>query len=421
MNAIFALLVFTFLANMQGTWSWMHLVALAVCMFAMFTLYLLLFQESVLYVPEPVRGMRTPSDNPRGVRSPMDKGMTFEDVYLKTADGETLHAWFIPAGMDSSRLPYSEHRVTLQRREGEALGLNLHNELLKDGQIVVSTLEEEGVVACWNSSNPSKAIRGRDVIIEVNGVTGTAQKVLEEVSKKSAASVTITLRRPKTPTLLFCHENAGNIGFRIPNFLQIQDHLQANVLALDYRGYGHSTGKPSEDGLIEDALCAWRWMQKEAEAGRLDGDRLFVYGRSLGGAVSVAMASTLQKQGLPGPQGLILENTFVSISALVDTMFPFLAWPKIKERLLRLRWESGERIKDLTLPLLFLAGEKDEMIPPVQMRQLISLAQAARIRRTASFPDGSHNDTWERGGAEYWEVQAKFVRECCGETWTGKD
>merc|ERR1712216_480774 len=128
------------------------------------------------------------------------------------------------------------------------------------------------------------------------------------------------------PTILFCHANAGNIGLRVPNFAKIVERLEANILALDYRGYGYSAGAPSEEGLIEDVLSAWEWFDRPAKAGRIDGHRVFVFGRSLGGAVAIALSSSLRQQGNALPCGLILENTFASIPILVDSLFPMLAF-----------------------------------------------------------------------------------------------
>jgi len=215
------------------------------------------------------------------------------------------------------------------------------------------------------------------------------------------------------PTLLFCHANAGNIGLRIPNFEYLIKRLQVNVFALDYRGYGQSEGTPSEEGLIEDALCAWRWLQKESSAGRIDAEQLFVFGRSLGGAVTIALASELQKRAQqPFPRGLILENTFTSISDVVNALFPILAFESLKKRFLRIKWESIQRVPDLEVPMLFLTGEKDEMIPPSHSRLLHARAEKSRLKRQVVFPEGHHNDTWEKGGEEYWEVQATFLQEC---------
>lgn len=301
--------------------SWVIALMIVVGLLLFFVINLIMRQESMLYVPCVMPGMQTPSDNPEGMRSPADRQMEFEDVFLETVDGLRIHGWFLPVG----------------------------------------------------DANETR----------------------------------------NSPTLLFCHANAGNIGLRIPNFEHIIKKLKVNVFALDYRGFGQSEGTPSEEGLIEDALSAWRWLKKESEAGRIDPERLFVFGRSLGGAVAIALAAELQQlaQG-PSPKGLILENTFTSISDVVNALFPLLAFESLKKRFLRIRWESIQRVQDLEVPMLFLTGEKDEMIPPSHSRMLHARAEKSRLRRNVVFPEGQHNDTWEKGGDEYWKVQATFLQEC---------
>mmetsp|Transcript_98256 Transcript_98256/g.204931 ORF Transcript_98256/g.204931 Transcript_98256/m.204931 type:complete len:388 (-) Transcript_98256:118-1281(-) len=217
------------------------------------------------------------------------------------------------------------------------------------------------------------------------------------------------------PTVFFCHANAGNIGLRIPNYKELQHQLQVNIFAFDYRGYGKSEGSPHEEGLIEDALTAWRWLSQKADEGKLDKDKIFVFGRSLGGAVAIALAHEVATKGdssLPQPKGLILENTFASISSLVDSLFPFLAFQSLKERFLRIKWESVERIADLEVPLLFLTGAQDEIVPPTHSRALHHIALKSSHKEQVIFPDGMHNDTWEKGGARYWQAWYSFMRKC---------
>lgn len=302
--------------------SWVMSVCLVFGAIIFFLVNLIVRQESMLYVPCVMPGMQMPSDNPEGMQSPSDKGLSFEEVWIHTRDGVRIHGWFMPCG-----------------DEGRAAG---------------------------------------------------------------------------APTLLFCHANAGNIGMRVPNFAEIIEKLEMNIFAFDYRGYGCSEGTPTETGLIEDVLSAWRWLQNASDTGRLDGKRVFVFGRSLGGAVAVALASELQRLGpCVLPCGLILENTFISISAVVDELFPLLAYKVLKDRFLRLKWESLERIRDMKVPVLFLTGLKDEMIPPWHSAALCAGAVAAAISRQATFEEGTHNDTWECGGEAYWEAQATFLRDCC--------
>ncbi|CAJ1352437.1 unnamed protein product, partial [Effrenium voratum] len=118
----------------------------------------------------------------------------------------------------------------------------------------------------------------------------------------------------------------------------------------------------------------------------------------------------------PYPQGLVLENTFTSISDVVNALFPMLAFESLKKRFLRIRWESIQRVQDLEVPMLFLTGEKDEMIPPTHSRMLHARAEKSRLRRNVVFAEGQHNDTWEKGGEEYWQAQATFLQECLAQT-----
>lgn len=298
--------------------SWTIAILLIVGVLTFFLVNLIVRQESMLYVPCVLPGMQAPSGNPEGYRSPADRGLEFEDVYLKTSDDMRIHAWFMPAK-----------------------------------------------------------------------------------------------EKPRTaPTLLFCHANAGNIGLRIPNFDQIIERLQANIFALDYRGYGHSTGTPSEAGLIEDALCAWQWLRTAATEGRIDGTQVFVFGRSLGGAVAVALACALRDRGEPLPAGILLENTFLSISALVNSLFPLIAFKSLKDRFLRLKWDTHERLSGLEVPLLFLCGEADEMVPHFHMQALKTCATKSPLKRMFVHAEAKHMDLWEVGGDAYWNVQAAFFKEC---------
>jgi len=235
------------------------------------------------------------------------------------------------------------------------------------------------------------------------------------------------LKKP-AGTVLFCHANAGNIGMRLPNFERLVTRMRLNVFAFDYRGYGESEGEPSEEGIMRDAAAAWEWLEKAAADGtagkhQVDGSRLFIFGRSLGGAVAVSLSRRLQRrakespEALPpwacGPCGVMLENIFCSMYDLVDDLLPMLAWfPYLKRKFLRLDWNNLERIQDLEVPLLFLSGAKDEMVPPLHTRRLHEAAKASRLKRLVSFPTGMHNDTWDKGGADYVQAMQQFISHC---------
>lgn len=108
------------------------------------------------------------------------------------------------------------------------------------------------------------------------------------------------------------HGNAGNIGHRVPIAIKLQEDLGCNVLMLEYRGYGFSTGTPDEQGLLIDAQTGLDYIRQRAD---LKDTQIIVYGQSLGGAVSVQLVASNQQAGRIA--GLILENTFTSMRKMI--------------------------------------------------------------------------------------------------------
>jgi fermentation-respiration switch protein FrsA (DUF1100 family) len=209
------------------------------------------------------------------------------------------------------------------------------------------------------------------------------------------------------PTVLFCHENAGNIGLRMQEFMEIHKRLEVNIMAFDYRGYGASTGTPSEEGLIKDAETALTWLHQQGRADKIDKTKIFVTGRSLGGAVAIHVAAKLKGDALVA--GVVIENSFTSISSMVDKMFPFLAVGDLKNQFLRLKWDSITKVRDISLPMLFIGGKQDEIVPAEHMLELYDAAVGASSKKFHEVEDGTHNDTWVKGGAAYWKMKRDFL------------
>ena len=113
------------------------------------------------------------------------------------------------------------------------------------------------------------------------------------------------------------HGNAGNIGHRIPIARMLDEALGCNVLMMEYRGYGLSTGTPDEVGLTIDAQTGLDYIRQRTE---LRDTKILVYGQSLGGAVAINLVAKNQKHG--DIAGLILENTFTSIKKLIPRFVP---------------------------------------------------------------------------------------------------
>lgn len=153
--------------------------------------------------------------------------------------------------------------------------------------------------------------------------------------------------RSTAPTLVFFHGNAGNIGFRVPNFHSLYTQTRCNILAIDYRGYGESgdpEGAIDEQGLQRDAEAAWAWVKARPE---IDQAKVFLFGRSLGGAVAIALAAALlARRATDLPAGLILENTFTSVADMARNLFPPLtvAGPVV-DRLVHNKWPSLDRVR----------------------------------------------------------------------------
>ncbi len=113
-------------------------------------------------------------------------------------------------------------------------------------------------------------------------------------------------------TMIMFHGNAGNIGHRVPIAKIIEENTGCNVLMLEYRGYGMSTGTPDEAGLMIDAQSGLDWIRNGKET---KGNRIVVYGQSLGGAVAIQLVA--KNQEADDVVALILENTFTSIRKLI--------------------------------------------------------------------------------------------------------
>lgn len=208
-------------------------------------------------------------------------------------------------------------------------------------------------------------------------------------------------------TMLMFHGNAGNIGHRVPIAKILEENVGCNVLMLEYRGYGMSTGTPSEEGLMIDAQTALDYIRNRKD---IKGTKVVVYGQSLGGAVAIQLVA--KNQEAHDVIGLILENTFTSIRKLIPSAFPpakYIAW------LCHQYWPSEDILPQITeVPILFISGLKDEIIPPSHMKQLLSVCRAKSIT-WRTIPNGSHNNTVAE--PNYFQFIFDFIKEkALGET-----
>ncbi len=200
---------------------------------------------------------------------------------------------------------------------------------------------------------------------------------------------------PGAPVLLWCHGNAGNIIHRLENLAALVQ-IGLSVFLFDYRGYGRSQGSPTEDGLYQDALGAYRYL---LDSRRIRAERLVLFGRSLGAAVAGDLASRHKAAGL------ILESCFPSVEAVArDFYFGLPAhW------LLSARYDLLERLPKINMPILVIHGERDTIIPIEFGRKVFEAALQPKI--FYPVPGADHNDLPFVGGRAYFRRLKQFVEE----------
>ena len=181
------------------------------------------------------------------------------------------------------------------------------------------------------------------------------------------------------PVVIFLHGNGDILAWRVSRFRALTAE-GTGLVAVSFRGYAGSTGKPTEAGLLEDGAAAYDFA-----ALRYPPARLVPWGYSLGSGVAVAMATTRQVGAV------VLEAPYTSVEDVAAGRFPIfpVRW------LIRDRFRSDQRIGALKVPLLVLHGERDDVIAVAFGRRLYALAPEPK--RFIAFEHGTHIDLDERG------------------------
>lgn len=203
--------------------------------------------------------------------------------------------------------------------------------------------------------------------------------------------------------VVYFHGNGGNLSVWLP-VLAALHQMNLRVLAIDYRGYGLSSGTPSEEGLYRDAEAAVR----HALAGRTPagvsedpalraGRPLVYWGRSLGGAVAAAAVR------VAAPDGLILESTFPDKAAVVRSN-PLL---RTLNLLARYRFPTADMLRDYRNPVLVLHARNDSVVPYALGIELYE--RLGPPRRFVPIADADHNDLFAPGRDDYWQPVVEFI------------
>lgn len=202
-------------------------------------------------------------------------------------------------------------------------------------------------------------------------------------------------------TVVMLSPNAGNIGHALPLVSIFYKTYGYNVFIYSYRGYGKSSGKPSEIGLKRDAQAVMKYLTSEDD--QYQQSSIILYGRSLGGAVAIYMAATMSRS----IHAVILENSFLSIRKTVPHIFPFL---KYATGFVHQIWDLESLVPTIPddIPFLLMSARKDEIVPPDHMDTIYSLL-TTQNKTMVTFENSQHNDTVMQDG--YWEKIHEFIRD----------
>lgn len=196
-------------------------------------------------------------------------------------------------------------------------------------------------------------------------------------------------------TVLIFHGNAGSIAHRL-DYLEMFRRLGYASFIIDYRGYGRSTGSPSEEGTYRDAEAAWAWLT--AERGVKPGD-VVILGESLGCAVAAWLAART------APRALVLASAFTSAPALGAQVYPFLPVRLIS----RFSYDTLGALKSVKAPVLVAHSREDDIIPFSHGKALF---EAAKEPKEFLEMSGGHNDAFLFARPEWTARLSAFLEAC---------
>lgn len=199
----------------------------------------------------------------------------------------------------------------------------------------------------------------------------------------------------KSPFILFCHGNAGNVSHRLDNIGRLLGQ-GLPVFIFDYRGYGRSAGKPSEKGLYRDGVAAFDYLVREEH---VDPKNIVLFGRSLGAAVAVDIS--LKRE----VRAIILESAFTSTKEMAKTMLLF----GLLSPFLPPNYNNLKKIARIDVPKLIIHGTDDHIVPYSMGEKLFAAAKAPKF----FFPlkGADHNDTYFKDPRKYFKIVSAFARD----------
>lgn len=194
--------------------------------------------------------------------------------------------------------------------------------------------------------------------------------------------------------VIFFHGNAGNIAHRL-DYLRMFHEMGLATLIVDYRGYGLSSGSPTEQGTYLDAEATWRHATQVLGFAP---DRIVIFGESLGGAVATWLAAKNR------PGALVLASTFTSVPDMGADLYPMLPI----RLLANIRYETLARLPRIACPLLVIHSKNDDIIPFSHGRRLF---EAARSPKQFIEIEGGHNEGFIFGREDWVRQLNEFLQD----------
>lgn len=187
--------------------------------------------------------------------------------------------------------------------------------------------------------------------------------------------------------IIYLHGNAQNVGDWWLASAEIQKHMNVNALIVDYRGYGKSTGSPSVVGVNHDAAAMYKYLISRD----FKPENISIYGRSMGGAVGIELATKVQIKSIT------VQSSFLSLRKIAKDLYPMIPEMFIQEK----HWNSEKFIKNIKVPILISHGDKDEIVSVSHSHELFKLANEPK--KLIILKNATHNDISSYFTKEYFQ------------------
>ncbi len=173
-------------------------------------------------------------------------------------------------------------------------------------------------------------------------------------------------------TILFLHGNAGTLENRIHKINHFRD-MNINFLLVAWRGFSGNKGKPTEQNLYEDARSAVKWLESKG----IKENNIIIYGESLGTGIATEIAQNKNFAGV------ILESPFTSMIEAAKNKYPYLP----VKFLLKDKYESNKKIKNIQSPILIMHGKVDNIVPFYMGKKMYELANNPKYSYFSEYDD----------------------------------